>query len=308
MRSRRKGGNVLRMISVIHNNLAKLLEKTSGKFDHAKIERVRALQDLANLKKKQESFDLIHEAYMYFREEGKDETEEETLLSKQDKYYTEVMDKICESLKLCADYEESYNSFKAAQPDPELEKKLAEEKNVKEVLDKQLEQEVALQKQESEAVAKAEQEKVTKELRENVLKKEKLFNAAIGKYRTAKKYAEDMTKFARGLSKEQVVSQVMEFAHVRSLPTYDTKNMLIDRLKAATDAAEAFEDAIVAETGVDDVKDKVVFDEVAEDASVQDLVSMLNLLLNAKFNSMGVEVEVETPILQLSDLLPLRLS
>ena len=166
---KKKRSNVLRMISVIHNNLAKLLENTSGKFDHAKIERVRALQDLANLKKQQEGFDVIHEAYMYFREESKDETEEETLLLKQDKYYTEVMDKICESLKLCADYEESYDSFKAAQPDPEHEKNLAEEKNVKEVLAKQLEQEEALQKQEAEAAAKNEQDRLKQALRAQVL-------------------------------------------------------------------------------------------------------------------------------------------
>ena len=52
----------------------------------------------------------------------KDETEEETLLWRQDEYYNEVMDKVCESLELGADYEESYQSFKATQPDPELVK------------------------------------------------------------------------------------------------------------------------------------------------------------------------------------------
>ena len=58
--------------------------------------------------------------------------------------------------------------------------------------------------------------------------------------------------------------------------------MLLDRFKIASDAAEAFEDAVEAESGTDDVKNKVKFDGVAEDASVQDLVGMLNLLLNAK--------------------------
>lgn len=106
-------------------------------------------------------------------------------------------------------------------------------------------------------------------------------------YRTAKKYAEDMTMFCRGLSREQVVSQVMEFPHVRSLPTYDTKNMLTDRLKTARDAAEAFGDAVEAESGIDDVQNKVTFDVVVEDASVQDLVGMLNLLLNAKVEYNG---------------------
>ena len=192
------------------------------------------------------------------------------------------IDKNFESLDLCADYEERYKSFNAAQPHPDLETKMREEQNVKEVLAKQLQQEEVLQKQEAEAVANADQDRIKKELRANVMKKEKLFNEALGKYRTAKKHAEDMTAFARVLSKEQVVSQVMEFAHVRSLPTYDTKNMLVDRLKAASDAAEAFGVAIEAESGKDDVANKVTFDDVAEDASVQDLVSILNLLLNAK--------------------------
>ena len=37
-----------------------------------------------------------------------------------------------------------------------------------------------------------------------------------------------MTRFARELIKEEVVGQVMEFARGRSLPTYETKNMLLD--------------------------------------------------------------------------------
>ena len=45
------------------------------------------------------------------------------------------------------------------------------------------------------------------------MEKEKLFNYYVGKYITAKKYAEDMTKLAQDLSTEG-----MEFAHVRSLP------------------------------------------------------------------------------------------
>ena len=90
----------------------------------------------------------------------------------------------------------------------------------KAALAKQLKDEELLQKQEAEAAARFEEDRIKKELRAKVVKKEKQYNEAVGRYRTAKKYAEDMTRFARGLSKEQVVSQVMEFAHVRSLPTY----------------------------------------------------------------------------------------
>ena len=98
-----------------------------------------------------------------------------------------------------------------------------------------------------------------------------------------------MTMFARGLRKDQVVNQVMEFAHVRYLPMYEAKNILFDRLNVTNDAAEAFGDFVEAESGMEDVRSKVTFDEVAEDASVQDLVSMLNMLLNAKveFNGKG---------------------
>ena len=191
---KKKRSNIKRMITGIHNNLAKLLEKTAGKFDHAKIPRTRVLQDLANLKRQQESFDVIHEAFMYFRDEDKDATEEEALVTKQEKYYDEVVDKICESLDLCASYEESYKSFKAAQPDPEQEQKVTEEKKVKEALAKQLQQEEALQKQEAEAAAKAEEDRVKKEMRSQVVKSEQVFKESLGLYRTAKRYAEDMTR------------------------------------------------------------------------------------------------------------------
>ena len=185
----------------------------------------------------------------------KDDAEEEALAKKQEKHYNEVVDKIYESLQLYADYEDSYKTFQASKPDPDLEKKVAEEKSSKEALAKQLKQDEELQKQEIEAAAKAEEDRIKKELRAKVVKKEKQYNEAVGRYRTAKKYAEDMTRFARGLSKEQVFSQVMEFGHVRSLPTYETKTMLLDRFEIVRNAAEEFEDAVFAESGTD-VKDK----------------------------------------------------
>ena len=274
-------------LTSIQNQMADLLEKTAGSFDHTKIKRTRVLTDLATLKKSQENFEIIHDAYMHYRVEGKDETNEEALVLKQEKYYFEVIDKICESLDLYDKYEDSYKIFLAAQPDPDLAKKEAEEKSTKEALAKQLKDEEELQKQETESASKIEEERIRKELKAAVVKNERQYNEAVGRYRTAKKYAEDMALFARGLSKEQVVSQAMEFAHVRSLPTYDTKNMLLDRFEMARDATRALEDAIEAESGSEDIKNKVKFDGVAEDASVQDLVRILNLLLNAKMEYNG---------------------
>ena len=46
-----------------------------------------------------------------------------------------------------------------------------------------------------------------------------------------------MTRFARELSKEEVVGQVMQFANARSLPKYETRNRLLDGFKVATEAA-----------------------------------------------------------------------
>jgi hypothetical protein len=110
-----------------------------------------------------------------------------------------------------------------------------------------------------------------------------------------------MTMFARGLRKDQVVNQVMEFAHVRYLPMYEAKNILFDRLNVTNDAAEAFWDFVEAESGMDDVRSKVTFDEIAEDASVQDLVSLLNMLLNAKVECSAarvspIKVKLNTPM------------
>ena len=111
------------------------------------------------------------ETQVGFREEIEDETEEEALLLEQEKYYNEVVDKLCESLDLCPSYEKSYKSFEAAKPDPEQEQKVTEVKNAKEALAKQLKQEEVLQKQEAEAAAKAEEDRVKKELRANVVKR-----------------------------------------------------------------------------------------------------------------------------------------
>ena len=108
-----------------------------------------------------------------------------------------------------------------------------------------------------------------------MVKKELAFKYTLGKYRTAKKSAEEITRFARELSKEQIVSQVMEFAHVRSLPTYETKHRLLDRLKAVSDSAIEYRDAIEEESDIDDARNKVAFDSVLEDESVQDIVTVL---------------------------------
>ena len=136
-------------------------------------------------------------------EVGKDDTEEDALVEKQEQHYEEVMKKIYESLNLLADYEKSYKTNEAAQPDHDLAKKEASEKSTKEALAKQLKGEEVLQRQE--AATKTEDERIKKELRAQVVESELLFKESVGMFRTDKKCAEDMTRFARELSKEEVV-------------------------------------------------------------------------------------------------------
>ena len=66
-----------------------------------------------------ESFKTIHEAYLHYREVGKDKPEEDALVEKQEQHYYQVMDNVYESLQLFADYEKSYKIYEASQPDPD---------------------------------------------------------------------------------------------------------------------------------------------------------------------------------------------
>ena len=138
----------------------------------------------------------------------------------------------------------------------------------------QLKNEELLQKQEAEAAAKIDEDKMRKELRANVVKREQVYKDAIGKYQSVKKYAEEMIQFTRGISREQIVNHVMESAHVRFLPTYETKTRLQDRFQVVSDAAEALQDAIDAESGSDDARNKITFDGVGEFDAVQNIVGV----------------------------------
>ena len=108
------------MMTNIQNRLEKLLAKSGSRFDHDKIKRLNVQRDQVDLEKLLESFKNIHEAYLHYRVEGKDKSEEDSLVAKQEQHYDEVVDKVYESLQLLADYEESYQIYKAAEPDTEL--------------------------------------------------------------------------------------------------------------------------------------------------------------------------------------------
>ena len=146
---KKRRGNFQGMMTTVCKNLVRLLVKTAGKFDHVRIQRIQVLELQVKLKELQKSFETLHQAYQEYRDPGKDEADEEALVEKQDQHFFEVTDKIYGSLQLVADYEESFQLYKAAKTDPELAKKEAEEKSTKEALVKQLKAEEALQKQEA---------------------------------------------------------------------------------------------------------------------------------------------------------------
>jgi hypothetical protein len=89
----------------IRNNLDKLLVNTADNFDHIKIQRLQVHSDCASLRRHHTK--IIQEAYVEYRDEGKDVKEEESLVLKDEIYRQEVMDKLFESLQLIEDYEES---------------------------------------------------------------------------------------------------------------------------------------------------------------------------------------------------------
>ena len=99
------------MMINIQKSLGKLLSRTAGKFDHDKIKRLQVQQVQVKLKRLEENFDEIHQAYLHFREVGKDKSEETALVEEQEKYYEEVMNELYESLQLYADYEESFKIY-----------------------------------------------------------------------------------------------------------------------------------------------------------------------------------------------------
>ena len=125
---KRKRSTIQRLMTGVRNSLDKLLIRTAGKFDHSQIKRLEIHDQHASLKKHYENFQVIHEAYMEFRAEGKDATEEETLVMQDEKHFDEVRGKIFESLQLIEDYEESFKVYKASLPNPELAKQEAEER------------------------------------------------------------------------------------------------------------------------------------------------------------------------------------
>ena len=69
---------------------------------------------------------------------------------------------------------------------------------------------------------------------------------------------------------------------MENLPAYKAKNRWLDQPKVVNGAGEAFQEAAEAESEIDDARVKVSFDDAQEDASVQDIARVLDMLLDAK--------------------------
>ena len=79
-----KRSSIQGMMNKLQNSLRKLPTKSEDKFDHDKIKRLRVQQEHTKLKRLEENFDEIHQAFLHYREEGKDEPEESSILEKED--------------------------------------------------------------------------------------------------------------------------------------------------------------------------------------------------------------------------------
>lgn len=71
---------IQRLTTCVRKNLDKLLVKTAGKYDYSKMKRLYVQDHHSSLERHYKNFQVIHEAYMEYRTEGSDTTEEETLV------------------------------------------------------------------------------------------------------------------------------------------------------------------------------------------------------------------------------------
>ena len=100
-----------RMLSILKKQLETKLVKTGtdpDAYDHAKIPRIKVLDDVTRIRKYQKDFEELHYAWLSCRPEDEDEEEEKKLSEKDDAYYKEVTNVAQELLQMSDEYEESY--------------------------------------------------------------------------------------------------------------------------------------------------------------------------------------------------------
>ena len=267
---KRKRSSVQSMITIVSKSLTKLLTKENDSFNHATIDRVRVVGEHAKLVKYHQNFDAIHEAYIEHRDTGEDEAAEAALMEEDEKQYNDVVDKIYGVLGLYSEYEKSYSlSSSAESSSVNVEPKLNEDKISVNTENKS-------------------------QLRAAVVKAELTFQESYGLLNTAKLNVSKMVEFAKDVSSEKLVQDVLSSVHLRSLPFTDSKDLLTDRLEKAHKSAMMWFNAVEAESGFEAAKETVTFDKVKEDAEIQHFVSILNLLINAKADHNPTVVVTDT--------------
>ena len=111
----------------IEKSMRRLLARSAGK-----IQRLQVQIEHESIKKYQEDFKILVEAYFMYGMDINDIEEETSVFQEQEEIYNDVQDGFYETLQLYVDYEESYKIYKAALPDPDLAKNDAEEASMKE--------------------------------------------------------------------------------------------------------------------------------------------------------------------------------
>ena len=244
---KRKRTSTLAMITVVRNSITKLLDKKeNGEYDHEKISKVRVDSEYNKLVNYQQKFDQVHEGYIQYRELNLNAEEEEKLITADEKYYQDVVDKIYDTVELYAKYEASYVATKSDQKSVEVK---------------------TVAKDDSMAV---------------VTKKKFVLEEALGILATVKAKAQKMTEFAKDLDHESLIKKVLESSSIRLLPAGDMKKRLLDRFTELKVAAVEYRDAVEAYSGIDNVSKEKVVNIVKEDSEVQDLIEVLDIIVNVK--------------------------
>ena len=249
---KRKRSTTQQMITVVAKSLTKLLAKNKeDAFNLTRDRKVRIGGEKSKLEKYHEDFVLLHEAYIAHRAEGTDSSAEEQLVEQDDKLYDEITSKIYGILAICEEYEESLGS----------------------------EQDASSESKSKDMVKVSNNEGVEKAA---MTKKKKVFDKALGLLNSTMEQAKAMLSFAAGMSNEQLSNKTIESSHIRALPCWETKNLLLARLNETITAASEYEDVVEAVSGIDQVSSVVNFNEVEKDEEVRKIIATLEIIINAK--------------------------
>ena len=107
-----------RMLSVCKTQLELKLVKVGDSFDHSKISRQKVLDDISKVRKYYREFEDLHVAYLSSMHESENSEEENRVLDREEKYYTDVCNLAQNLIELYDNYETSFKLHEIALPDP----------------------------------------------------------------------------------------------------------------------------------------------------------------------------------------------